>query len=299
MSILEITWIGIDGSVWDLLRGAQGVWLAEGVRGLHLPDVTQVVQTSARVPGRQYLSTVYKPREVDLVLSVGDSSLFPVAGAQAWRTLDEAFWASTSAEVPGRLLVRSDTGGYRYLDCRLDAAPDPVYANDPGLQRFGQYAVTLVSDSPFWKGFDITKTFTYDVQPQNYYGGGPSTLGPPFYIAASSSLSSATSPNPGDLPAFPRWTATGPGTHTFGLGPHVTTLPPLVAGASVLINSDPFIDTVTDGAGNNFWPFVGSTDFSAPIPPGANVPLSLAISGGTFMVSAITVAITPLYRKAT
>jgi hypothetical protein len=298
VSILEITWIGTDGSVWDLLGGTQGVRLSEGVRGLHLPEVTQIVQTSARVPGRQYLSTLYKPRQVDLTLNVGDSSAFGVADAQAWRNLDEAFWASTSSEVTGRLLVRSDTGGYRYLDCRLDSAVD-AYQNDPGTQRFAQYPVTLVSDSPFWKGFDITRTFTYDVQPQNYYGGGTGTLGPPFYISASSALAAATFTNPGDLPAYARWTATGPGTHTFGLGAHTTTLPTLLAGSSILVNTDPFIDTVTDGAGNNLWPFVGATDFAAPIPTGVDILLNLAITGGTYMVSAITVAIAPLFRKAT
>jgi len=52
VSILEITWTGVDGSVWDLLGGTQGVRLAGGVRGLHLPDVSQVVQASSAMLGR-------------------------------------------------------------------------------------------------------------------------------------------------------------------------------------------------------------------------------------------------------
>jgi len=296
--ILEITWIGVDGSQWNLLRGTEGATLAPKPLGLHLPTWTQQVATAARVPGRAYKGTVYGPRIVDLNIRIGDVR-GPFRKGRAWRQLDEAFWQSMSPEVPGRLLIRSDTGGYRFLDLRMEAAPDPAYARDPSHNGVATYVVNLVSDSPFWQGFDVSQTFAYDVVPSNYYGGGAGTRGPPFYISASSSLSSATANNPGDREAYPRWTATGPGTFTFGTGGHLTTLPTLAAGQQILINADPNVSSVTDGAGNNFWPFLGAHDFTVPIAAGMNRPLSISVTGATYMATSMQVALTPLYMKAT
>jgi len=296
--VLEITWLGIDGSSWDLLGGTQGASLAPNAAGLHLPTWKQQVSTAARVPGRTYKGTVYEARKVDLNINIGDLWDAPRTG-RAWRQLDEAFWQSMSPEVSGRLLIRSDTGGYRFMDLRLEAAPDPAYQYDPALNGLGTYVVNLEADNPFWKAFDVVRTFAYDVAPSNYYGGGAGTRGPPFYISASSSLSRATASNPGDREAYARWTATGPGTFTFGIGGHLTTLPTLAAGQQIRIDTDPNVSSVTDAAGNNYWPFLGAHDFTFPIAAGMNRPLSISVTGATYMVTSMQVAFTPLFMKAT
>jgi hypothetical protein len=297
--ILDVQWLGVDGSVWDLYSGVDGVSLADGLSGLHLPTWTQQVATSARVAGRAYKGTVYGPRTAVLNLNVGDIWGGSPRVGRAWRDLDAAWWRSLSPEVPGRLLVSSDSGGFRFLDCRLDAAPDPAYQKDPGLLGLGTYAATLVSDAAFWKGLDVQKTFTFDVQPVNYYSGVAGTGGSVVYISRASSLASATISNPGDRPTYARWTFTGPGVVTFGIDGHTTTLPPLTAGQVLMIESDPQVSTVTDAAGTNLWPIVGLCDFTVPVPPGAAVPLDLRIEGGVYMTSSIAVALTPLYDRAT
>jgi hypothetical protein len=297
--VLAITWLGADGSVWDLLHGTEGVWLAEGVKGFEKPDVTQVTQTATRVPGRQYLRTIYKPREVDLNLGIGDIGAGPQRTGRTWRDLKQQFLRSMSPEMPGRLLVQSDSGGVRYLDCRLDSAPDPLPATDPGLQGFLLQPVTLVSDSAFWSGLDVTRSFLYDVQPVNYYSGAAGVGGSVVTISRASQLSSATVNNPGDHEVFPRWTLTGPGTPTFGVGEQATTLPPLNAGDVIMVDTDPTRATVVNGLGQSVFRTVRARNFSVPLPSGLNVPLHLNINGGAYMTSGITVAFTPLFNEAT
>jgi hypothetical protein len=369
MAILQVYWQGIDGSIWDLYKGTQGLMLAPGLSGLHLPVWKQQVSTSARVPGRRYLGTTYEPRTVILNLHVGDMFGTPRTDT-TWRQLDDLVWKAFSAETPGLLYVISDTGGYRKLSCRMEQAPDPVHVLDPGLQGLATYSVTLVADNPWWLGLDIaTPSISYAAgNVVQYYGGGvartvtdgvttnaSATLtsataaftstdtgggifgagipakttmtyvnattvtlsnaatatatgvrlriinggtgyGPP-YVVTQSTVANQVVSNPGDRPAWPRWTVTGPGIWTIGTPGHTTVLPSLASGAQIIIDTDPMISTIVDGTGANLWPTIGPRDFSQPVAPGLNQPLVATVSGGGSGSSAV-LTFTPTFARA-
>jgi hypothetical protein len=303
VTVLGITWTGIDGSVWDLANGTNGVQLAQGVSGLHLPSFKQVTSQASRVPGQRYLGTTYNARDVLLPIYVGDAST--TGTGAAWMALDDAWWASMSPEDPGTLTVTTEAGS-RSLSCRLAAAGDPSFLTDPSVAGIAQYALTLEADQPFWTGPDIVETYSLPSSDtsQNYYGGtGGTGFGPPFFISAGSALAAATIDNPGDRPAYAKLLFTGPGQPTFTIGGGDTTLPTLVAGQSISIDTNPTAASavldVTGGGSSNFWPLMGAHDFWHPIPAntlGYAIPLSLL--GGVYPNTTATVTVTPLYNRA-
>jgi hypothetical protein len=275
--------------------------LAQGVAGLSLPEFKQQVSAASRVAGQRYLGTTWGARDVILSVHVGDQAAARVGSA--WRALDDAWWASLSPEQPGVLAVTSDTGT-RSLSCRLASAPDPTYGADPSLQGFASYQVTLESDSPWWVGPDVPVSVLYATAQANYYGGSGGTgFGPPFYIAPSNQSSNATISNPGDRPAYTRWSFTGPGSITFEIGGHLTSLPPLASGQEVTVDTNPLnpnaVRDVTGGGSVNFWPFMGAHDFWVPVPARAvGFPIPITFNGGAVGVTSASVVLTPLYGRA-
>lgn len=300
MTVTAITWTGIDGSVWDLANGTQGVYLSQGVAGLHLPTFKQVTSQASRVPGQRYLGTTYNARDVILPIIVGGDD----TGA-AWMTLDAAWWASLSAEIPGTLTVSTENGS-RSLSCRLSAGADPTFLTDPSVAGIGQYVLTLEADNPFWTGPDVVETYALPATDtsQPYYGGtGGGGFGPPFYISSGSALASATIDNAGDRDAYATFLFQGPGQPTFSIGGHSTTLPSLTSGQRILIDTNPLasgaVTDVTGGGASNFWPLMGAHDFWHAIPAGAvGYPIPLGFAGGVYPSSSVTVTVTPRYNRA-
>lgn len=289
LTVLEMGLRGYDGSLWELLRGEQGVWLGEGLAGLHLPTFKQQEEKSARRPGRRYRGTSYDARKLDLKLHVGDIDSERI-GWQ-WRELDDAFWASVSPEYLSRFYVVTETGGYRWVDCRLDAVPDPAYGENPAKFGHATYQPTLTADSPWWQGFPETATFTPDASASRaYYGPYP------LDYSASSTLTGTTVRNPGDLEAWPVWFLTGPGVWTVGVGTHRTVFPLMASGEQRIVDTDPMILTNVDGTGQNRWPSMGVHDFTQAVAPGqADLSVSVAGNGPG---SQATVVLTPQYRRA-
>jgi hypothetical protein len=295
MTDFNITWTGIDGSVWDLTSGTKGVRLSRGYSGLHLPAFTQQVSKAARVPGQRYLGTVYEARSIPLPVTVYGGV------GDAWRSIDAAWWASLSPEIPGALAVTTTSAGTRSLSCRLGSAADPATDIHPGTRGVGTYALTLEADQPFWAGPDVVQNYAMPTTSQPYYGVSGS--GPPFYISPANTLTDATISNPGDRPAYTRWTVTGPGTATFAIAGHQTTLPTLQAGQVVSIDTNPLnpnaVRDISGGGSVNWWPQMGAHDFWVPVPAYASgVSIPMGMTGGVVGQSSIQVSLTPLYSRA-
>lgn len=297
MTVSGISWTGIDGSVWDLLGGGQGVSLGYGLSGLHLPSFTQQVSKASRLPGQTYLGTVYNARDVILSITVQPTA------TSTWTQVDDAWWASLSPEQTGTLTVTTEYGS-RSLTCRLGAAGDPSLDRDPSVVGIGQYALTLEADQPFWSGPAVAQTFQLPTTAQPYYGGtGGGGVGPPFFISPASSLANATVSNTGDRPAYSVWQFTGPGVVTFTISGHSTTLPTLAAGQTVQVDTNPLtpssVTDVSHGGSVNFWPQMGAHDFWQPIPAySTGYPVPISVSGGVAGQSSITVSLTPLFNRA-
>lgn len=244
MSAPEIDLVGVDGSLWHLTTGDEGVRLGTSVTGLEAAEWSQVTSQSARQIGRTYQSTRYDARKITARLFVGDTDNRdePRRGAQ-WRALDAAFRRAVSPESPSRLVVSSEVG-IRWWDVRLEEYAPATAKNDPSLLGAAYYNVVFVADNPWAQTFP-------NIQPV------PAVVGVDLV-------------NDGDVEAWPVWTVTGPtsgsATVTVGSGAQTTTLPAVTSGQVVIFDTDPTRRTVVDGNGVSRRGEILTRDLRASIP---------------------------------
>lgn len=285
---LGMTWTGDDGVLWDLTTGEGGAVMMPGVRGLTMPPYTHHKSTFASVPGSRWRGYSVQDREVFWPIQI-----FHDLSSDEWVQRDRAFWDTLAPHKTGIWAVTQPNGEKRTLRLRLKDDGDPVYSHDPALQGWSNYGLTFEAEQPFWEGGGgaVSKTFTPDSSVDFF---GDTVGGTPFYISRSSTVATAVMNNPGDVEAYPIWTIKGPCTAAqVGVGGVNITIPFAVAdGQTLTINTAPSsqvaklgsVDKTADLTSVNF----------APIPPGTNVILSLAITG----TGTITASITPRYFRA-
>ena len=292
---ISVELIGCDGSTWDLTGATGGATLAGGITGLHLPKVSQLFTTTARRSGATWRGSRLASRSFSMNIHVGDAQPPYRTGAD-WVALDAAFWAALSTDLTAKLIVN----GSRTLTFRLEDGNDQQSMSlDPSLSGAALYTIDCIADRPEWMGSPVSAVFPYQATSgSNFFGGGSGTKGPPFYISAASGLSTASVANPGDLPAWPVWTITGPiGTATVGVQGQTISLPfPLLKGDVVVIDTE--AQTITDPQGTNLWPQMGYADVEfAAIGAGDSVPIAVGMENAATGAS-IKVSLTPLYRRA-
>lgn len=280
----SVQWVGVDGSVWDLVSGAEGVVLLfDGVEGLHSPVLTKYSSESRAVPGVRARGWRATSREVFWpVLVYGDSS-------EAWRDTYARFFNSIRPDVEG--VWRVGFGGAK-RELRLTGTYDDShrFVTDPHKGGWAQFGVTLEAAQPYWTGEPVQRGPWTASAPVDFING----TAPPFNIGMSTAVGSATIPNPGDVDAYPVWTVTGPLTGIeLGVGTRVINVPFAVdAGEVLVIDTDPRNLTATlDGV--DVTADLGFQSF-APIPTGAEVSLHVEATG----TGSIRAALTPLYFRA-
>ena len=311
-----MSWVGADGSEWDLLSPSSGTLLMAGARGFNMPPITQYTRDSPAVAGTRWAGSRTEPREVFWPLLV-----YSDAGSQAWIEYDRAFWSTLHPDHTGVWKVTHPNGDTRSLRCRFKDDGGQTYDIDPSLVGWSAYGITLTAEQPYWEGEPVTRTWKAS-EPVSFFGAG--TGGPPFTISPGSTLAKATMSNPGDVDAFPMWVLTGPmDSATVGQAGKLTQYQASIAdGRSVVIDTSPDQQRVVEIAsppspdaggpdvGSQAW-FdwissamasgtdrvlnLGSVAFNAPISPGKSVSLSLAMVGA----GTVTAAISPLYYRAT
>jgi hypothetical protein len=224
---------------------------------------------------------------------VGDQ-VPPYRRADDWRFLDGLFWSSLSTDELATLVIN----GERKLFFRLDQDNEFDFDKDPALLGKAVYPVACIADWPLWQGDSITVAFPWAPDPGTDYYGGAAGVGPPFIITDASLFSSAMIANPGDFPAWPKWTLRGQaGIVSVGVGDSIISLPfGLNTGDVVIIDTSE--ETITDDQGNNLWPLMGYAPIDmAPIPPGDLVPIRIGMEDAQAGAE-ITIELTPQFRRA-
>lgn len=248
----QLWWVGVDGSVWNLLTGEQGMTTLEGLKGLKLPTFKDLSSVSARQDGQVHRGTRWDPRMVVLPYLVGDDR---VQGD--WRALDRAVEESMSTEAVAWLTVVSDIGGYRTLRVRVAGPPTEMVTADPAGEGIQTYSVDLVADMPWYEGISVKASFT---------GAG--------------ALGTASVGNPGDRETWPVFTMYGPGYYAVGCSPtRYTNVPLLAAGQIAVYDTNPARPTLVDGNGVSLWTQFTSRPLRAALPPGPSRPLYLSYTG--------------------
>lgn len=130
-------------------------------------------------------------------------------------------------------------------------------------------------------GVDGTATYTT-------YGG------PPFTVGSGFTLANAAATNSGDVDAYPVWTIKGPvDSVTVGVNGRTIAAPiVLTADDTLTIDADPRVLAAYKN-GSDVTTQLGEADF-APIPAGAEVPLTLSMTG----TGSVSVRFRPRYFRA-
>jgi hypothetical protein len=284
------TWIAWDGTEWDLSHGLSGLALQSGVRGLKDPPITRWKTQSPAVSGSIFRGVVTDEREIFWPIKV-----FANSGSNDWIVHNSRFWRTLDPNRTGQWVVTQPNGTRRTLTCRFTGLDDDSDDISPELVGFCVYGINLVAEQPYWVGETTTRIFE-NVTGQNFYGGsGGGGFGPPFYLSSGTTLASASTSNPGDVPVSPVWRINGPSTDcTVIVDGHTIAFPMSIgAGHWVELDTAPTSQVALDDLGVDRTAELGAVDF-AEIRPGDNVPLTVSMTGG----GSVSMKLTAAYRRA-
>jgi hypothetical protein len=238
------------------------VRLRSGVAGLGSPDPERWWRDSPAVDGSFHLGSRIPRGEVTLPVQIReDSSL-------GWRDTQSAFMRAIDPSGVCYLQIRPSDTTARTVGMRLTAGLSAPYEIDPLVLGHALYTLEFATEYPYWAGAAQQYTWTGTSQiPTSITTGKPVT-------------------NPGDVPAWGKWTLNGPWTIAW-VGPDAASLVKLtgtgLSGSTVpqgdgrIVDTDPRVNAirVRDLAGADMWIDVTSRVF-APIPAGSTTVRILA-----------------------
>jgi hypothetical protein len=192
------------------------------------------------VAGSRHRGSATKDREVFWPLY-----LYSDNGSAEFMARDRAFWRSLDTDEQGIWTASLPDGSKRTLKLRLISAEDNQ-TNDPVVRGWAKYAITLLADQPYWLGEPVKKSWSQG-DLRNYYiteadrtafGYPPDVI---HYLSPGGTIDKAVFSNPGDVPAYPKWTAIGATTAvSFGVGDRSVIVPfEIPEGYAVQIDTDP------------------------------------------------------------
>lgn len=286
------TWTGPDGTVIDLTDLSGGIVLGQaGIRGLEFPQFVRYTSTAPGIAGSRWHGRRTLERPVFWTVYVNS-----LLSSAEWSQRDSTLWDSLSPDQLGTWAVTDPVAkSTRTLRCRYNEDDGSGYDHDPFAAGWSSYGIYLVAEQPYWTDPDIVREFDAPADIDFFVDDG-GTSGDVFDIAPGGSTDSASIPNPGKEPAWPRWTVTDVAGATLAAGGGSVTVNTAVGVGVVLsIDTDPNNQVATDSTGADR---TADVTFSAlPIPPGTEVPLTISLDtpGDTAQV---TCTITPQHWRA-
>ncbi|HEX8489310.1 MAG TPA: hypothetical protein VF642_12250 [Propionibacteriaceae bacterium] len=279
-----VTLTDTDGTVWDLNNGP--VTLLAGAKLFGTPPVTQQRKQSPTIAGTRRTGVRIEERPLLLPVSVKGYGDW-----EAYRATDVAFFNGLDPDRPVVVTVTSPDAIARSLPCYFESDGDVEDEYDPLLFARKKYVLGLIAPDPYWRGDPVVKTLVATDTSL------PLFPGPPFDIITGESLAEASISNLGDVPAWPRYTITGPVTaFTVGVGDAVvSSTAPVAAGDQVVIDSAPRARTVLSGGGARLYEQMDRVQFR-PVPRGTDVPITVSVEGAGSSTQ-VMVELTPLFRR--
>lgn len=288
--MLQIEWVGTDGSVWDLISGDVAL-SNQGITGLGMPLTFDTTRQTALYHGQTLQSWRLEPREVFLPLVFRGNAFTDPEGVQ------REFWRSLSLGEYGYLNVTDGLGYTRSLELRLLSDNGLAYNIDPHSDKTRHRALglSMVADKPFWQGEEVSTSFSLGTGgTATFFGNGSNAT--PFYIVKSAGGTDASLVNLGDMPAWITWTITG-AMESFDLevdGHHVTGAIELLVGETLTIETSPLNQIAYLQDGTKVTRYLTSVDF-APLPAsGEPIPVGIDVVG----TGVITASFRPQFMRA-
>lgn len=236
---MRLFWTGWDGTTWDLTGNDSGVRvLADGIRGLGVPNAKDWTSESPNLPGRFYRGYRATEREVHWIAFVYSD----VSSAQ-WLEYDRAFWRSMRLGKFGTLTAQTPNGKQRTLDLHRNPEMTDEYARDPVKVGWCAYPIDQIAERPYWQGEIVRRSFISE-DPVAFFGAehDPVPDDDLLFISSGNTLANATITNPGDVDSSPIFVLDGPWDSgaSVGVGSNLTTYGAAVAdGTSIVIDTRP------------------------------------------------------------
>lgn len=279
-----MTWTGFDGSVWPLTRpDAVNPRMARGVKGLHMPPMEVFTSATPLVPGVDVLGYSLPERPVYWPL------LFRADSAEEWERAHAGFFDSFHPVQVGQWTV-GEGDQARTLQLRGNFDGSHVFDRDPFVSGWALIGLELYAPRPLWRGQPIEQTY-YAEEPVDFI---PDEPGDDYHPSPVASFATANIANPGNEPAYLKWTITGPQDELqLGVGGAVIDVPFEVPdGSTLIIDTDPAGQYATlDGV--DATTELGFQMFG-PVPARGRTPLTIQSAG----TGSVTAELTPLYWRA-
>lgn len=243
-------------SLDDVLMKDEGAQAVAGVTGLGLPDIsTQWLEGAG--DGALFRGQRVLPRDIDLPLYLAAPDreglkklvsrlALMLAGPCTLRLIegDGSSWSTGVRRVGG--------GGY-------------VYGSDTTGERDLTMIITLRAGDPFWTYSQLSQKIVTNS------GAGRGLLNglAKLQVSSSQAIGEITLGNPGDAPALPVWTVTGPGLNfraQSANGQEFLWTGTLVGGEKLIV--DTRAGTVKDGTGANRYAGMAPSPRFWSVPPG-------------------------------
>jgi hypothetical protein len=144
---IEVSWTGVDGSVWDLTDYLSPVQLVSAEFPT-MPQFTQQFAASPARDGRRYEGTTWQEANCILTVVVGDvvapEGFKHRRKGTEWRLLDRSFRRSVSPDATGELTITDrNSGTLRRLRLRLDKPLTLPSAEDPAILGVVTYSLPV------------------------------------------------------------------------------------------------------------------------------------------------------------
>lgn len=246
---------GVDGSLWTLSgpgQGLEGVELGTAPTGLYDAPVKTIWNSSAYQIGATYGGANWQKRDVVFGVNVYET------GSASWESVDSSWRKAWAYDRDSKLTVTTEYGA-RTLHLRLSEQPEFKPKRDPHTKRWGQVTMTCTAGIPWWVEDDVTVTAVSatDTRPD----GKSETL----WVPVS---------NPTDQPMWLRWVATAPAVWTLpdfsfeddGHRNRVISLPSLVAGQDITVDTDPMEEMIAAADSSSVWARMNGQMFLHPVP---------------------------------
>lgn len=271
---IEIT--GRDGSQWVISGpgfGQQGVILK--------PKVSQLIDTPVKtlyVPGpfgEEFAGKRVQRREMVFTVQIGSEEMTP----EEWAVADAAWrWAWDYQEESTMTITVLNADGTvdssRYMKLRLLEEPKSYGDRDPFIYGDDEVVMTCTATFPYWRSADRVYEWS---------------------TTSASGSHTFTIANDGDVPVWPRWNISAPGTWTlpdYSWGndmysravedaERTIAVPTLPAGAHASVDSDPRVQTiicVNEYPAQQHWK---GHDLLYPVMPGVSDSVPVSVSGAT------------------
>ncbi|QIS16592.1 phage tail protein [Nocardia arthritidis] len=258
---------GVDGSHWTLSgagQAAEGVELASAPTGLYDAPVKTIWNSSAFQIGATYGGTNWQKRDVVFGVNIYETD------SASWESVDSAWRKAWAYDRDSKLTITTEFGS-RTLRLRLSEQPEFKPKIDPHVKRWANIVMTCTAGVPWWVEEDVTATAvtSTDTRPD----GTSETL----WLPVS---------NPTDQPMWLRWVATAPGSWTLpdfswkndSFRNRVITMPTLVAGQDITVDTDPLQEMVVAADNSSVWARMNGKLFLHSVPawtPQTKLPVTV------------------------